>query len=194
MMTYYNLLFKSSANEQKVKYQKYNDDEVNHRKNYSIYHKNLLECNTNYTNNKHVEIWQPADLSLNKLRIVRAVLVYYPSDRTDWFEQEFRWLFRSWIEMQKYEPVLWRTDLVVFTDTKRLGKNMELFNGLKCSVSNLRTSKKDKPMCTLVDYISIKDRVSEKKLKETKNIADLCLKKLIFLMKMNRIYGNFMRN
>ena len=50
---------------------------------------------------------------------------------------------------------------------------MDLLNGLECILSNLRTSKKDKPMCTLIDYVSIKDRESEKKIEETQNIGEL---------------------
>ena len=125
---------------------------------------NLLKCNTFYENNKHAEVWSPADPSLQEMRIVRGMLLYYPSDRTDWFEQEFKWLYRSWVEMQKHEPLKWRTDLIVFTDIEKLGTNIATFTQLECTVTNLRTNKEQKPLCTLINYVAIKDRKSEKSL------------------------------
>ena len=167
MIIYYTAVVRSYSNitdQQKIRHNSIAvDNQYKNENNTKLIYSNLLKCRTDYRNNKHNEIWKPADSNLTQLRIIRGILVYYPSDKTDWFEQEFRWLFRSWIEMQKYEPNLWRTDLIVFTDIQRLGEKMNLFNGLECLVTNLRKTREDKPMCTIIDYISIKDRVNVKK-------------------------------
>ena len=85
----------------------------------------------------------------------------FPSDKQNQFEYEFRWVYRSWTEMQKYEPIKWRTDLVVFIQNKEKYFNDEKFflNELKCSFLNRRTSSSDKPMCTLIDYIPLNERI-----------------------------------
>jgi hypothetical protein len=61
--------------------------------------------------------------------------------------------------MQKYEPKRWRTDIIVFMNKNQydsLGNNV--FNELNCTVDNIRKSKIDKPMCTVRNFIDIKDR------------------------------------
>ncbi len=58
-----------------------------------------------------------ADISTFKLRILRAIIVYLPINQINSFESELRWLYRSWIYMQIFEPSKWRTDLIVFVDT-----------------------------------------------------------------------------
>lgn len=32
------------------------------------------------------------------------------------YEPELRWFIRSWIEIMKYEPELWRTDLILYVE------------------------------------------------------------------------------
>ena len=62
--------------------------------------------------------------------------------------------------MQKYESDYWKTDLVIFMDvnmTIKLNKMIQ-FENLNCTTVNLRKSKKDKPMCTILNYVSINDR------------------------------------
>ncbi|KDO26386.1 hypothetical protein SPRG_08189 [Saprolegnia parasitica CBS 223.65] len=46
---------------------------------------------------------------------VRAAVLYLPSEKA--FLPQLRWFHESWREMQKHEPSLWRTDMVVFTDS-----------------------------------------------------------------------------
>lgn len=103
---------------------------------------------------------QPADQSLQKLRITRAVLVYYPIDKISHYEYEFRWLYRSWVNIQQYEPSNWRTDLVVFikNDPAFFNKSSFFLNELNCSFENKRKSAMDKPVCTLINYIPITQR------------------------------------
>ena len=56
--------------------------------------------------------------------------------------------------MQRYEPVKWRTDLVVFIE----GSDFNDLKELNCTYENRRTNVFDKPMCTLIKYIPLKDR------------------------------------
>ena len=97
------------------------------------------------------------------LRITRAIIVYFPIAQLETFEYEFRWLYRSWIEMQKYAPCKWRTDLVLFIDMndkfhKMMSSDQLFLSGLNCSNGNRRKSSDDLPMCTLIDYKPLRDR------------------------------------
>ena len=101
-----------------------------------------------------------ADKSLHDKEIVRGVIIYFPIKKFQSFIDEFKWLYRSWIEMQKYEPVLWRTDLIIFMDVSlsiKMNKT-DLFQKLNCTIENLRFLSKDSPMCTIRDYVSINNR------------------------------------
>jgi hypothetical protein len=99
---------------------------------------------------------KPASVKLQSKRLTRGFLVYFPIERFSNFSYELKWLYRSWIEMQKFEPAKWRTDLVVFMDSNHTNFNVTklFFNGLNCSFSNRRSSKNDPPMCTLIEFKS----------------------------------------
>jgi hypothetical protein len=103
---------------------------------------------------------KPSPTSTHSLRILRAVLVYFPIESLEHFKLEFKWLYRSWIEMQKYEPKQWRTDLIVFieNDKKIFADENLFFNKLKCEFTNLRMSDTDAPMCTLIDFKPLQKR------------------------------------
>ena len=123
----------------------------------------ILECKTNYTNTIGLNDNDYSTKALketHKLRIVRGVVVYFPIEKTDAFFHEFKWLYRSWIEMIKYEPSKWRTDLIVFIEKDQIKFNSSDFflNQLNCSFDNKRISANDKPMCTLISYIPIRKR------------------------------------
>ena len=131
----------------------------------SIYtYPNLLKCQNNYDSsilnendreNYNIE----AHKSLHNLRIVRGILLFYPALQYEYFEQEFRWLYRSWVEMQKHEPTLWRTDLIIFLDHNLyLTTKKTTFQEFNCSINNIRKTKMDEPMCTIFDYVGIKSR------------------------------------
>lgn len=94
------------------------------------------------------------------LRIVRGILIYFPIEKYEHFQQEFQWLYRTWIEMIQYEFTHWRTDLIVFVnnDIKLFSDDKFFFNELNCSFSNRRRSRNDKPMCTLINFISLSKR------------------------------------
>lgn len=77
------------------------------------------------------------------------------------FTPEFKWFFRTWIEIHLSEPKKWRTDLVVFIENKSTffqSEQSKFFKELNCTFSNRRVSKSDKPMCTLIDYKALSTR------------------------------------
>ena len=150
-----------SGNNHIVKNKEHNEDtnQYDYLKKYPFY----LECKTNYKNTVGLDDNDYSKEALNdthNIRIVKGVVVYFPIDKTDGFFHEFKWLYRSWIEMIKYEPSKWRTDLVVFIENDRAKFNSSDFflNQLNCSFDNRRTSANDKPMCTLINYIPIRKR------------------------------------
>jgi hypothetical protein len=99
-------------------------------------------------------------LTIHTLRITRAILVFFPIESLEHFKLEFKWLYRSWIEMQKHEPEQWRTDLIVFieNDKKIFADSNLFFNKMNCEFTNLRLSDTDKPMCTLIDFKPLQKR------------------------------------
>lgn len=77
------------------------------------------------------------------------------------FTPEFKWFYRTWIEIHLSEPKKWRTDLVVFIESNSIffqSEQSRFFEELNCTYTNRRVSKSDKPMCTLIDYKSLADR------------------------------------
>jgi hypothetical protein len=131
----------------------------------------LLDCQTNYnsflpnqTSSDRLDdpavYSQSAPQSTHSLRITRAILVYFPVELSSQFILEFKWMYRSWIEMQKSEPDKWRTDLVIFADTshEQFKDSTFFLNVLNCSISNRRKSRKDEPMCVLMYYKPLKQR------------------------------------
>ena len=126
----------------------------------------LLKCKNYYDNlmlNATIKDNYNKNASENLLqkRIVRGLVFFFPLDKSQWYEKEFKWLYRSWIEMQKYEPELWRTDLILMIDVESLIKSnlAQFFNQLNCKTSNLRSYNRDEPMCTILDYKPIKKRI-----------------------------------
>ena len=125
----------------------------------------LFKCKNYYDNRKLNETIRfkydnEADKRLFEIEILRGILIYFPIEKFHSFQHELKWLYRSWVEMQKYESDYWKTDLVIFMDvnmTIKLNKMIQ-FENLNCTTVNLRKSKKDKPMCTILNYVSINDR------------------------------------
>ena len=109
------------------------------------------------------EYARPASNETHLLRLIRAVLVYFPIESTPNFEPELKWLYRSWIESQKYESEKWRTDLIIFLERDKNwfgdGSGSPLFfKNLNCTFKNLRRDKTDKPMCTLIEFVPLQKR------------------------------------
>lgn len=116
------------------------------------YNPDVAEFSINYS--------APAANSTHSLRILRAVLVYFPIEKHAEFELEFRWLYRSWIEMLHHEPTKWRTDLIAFVehDSSFFNNSQFFLNQMNCSFNNKRTSPLQPPMCTLIKYVPLKKR------------------------------------
>jgi hypothetical protein len=149
--------------------------------NYVNRYRNFQDCSTNYAPQ-----WQSDANQLNESynysktaaestfndRIVRGIIVYYPVESLDHFAQELRWLYRSWIEMLKYEPEKWRTDLIIFInkdDPVFHNNKTQFLDSMNCKFINKRESRKQKPMCSLVHYESVKKRTIIEKRFENKN-------------------------
>lgn len=127
---------------------------------------NSFECKSKYN------IWSPqltdvnidyskeAPIEMHQVRVTRAVAVQFPIDQIEHYVYELKWLYRSWIQMIRYEPSYWRTDLVVFVQNEPslFEKGSFFLNELNCRFDNIRKSDKDPPMCTLVHYRSFLKR------------------------------------
>lgn len=150
---------------------------------------------------KKIDYSTPADPITHRLRITRAILVYFPIEQVDNFHYEFRWLYRSWTEMIKHEPSKWRTDLVVFArNEKNFFNNNSFFDKLNCSFYHKRTSPNDKPMCVLMDYEAIKDRKfssGEIKFASNNQLYNFILKKINIFNESDpnmNIFYDFIKN
>ncbi|EQC37878.1 hypothetical protein SDRG_04899 [Saprolegnia diclina VS20] len=75
---------------------------------------------------------------------VRAAVLYFPSEKAAAFLPQLRWFHESWREMQQHEPLLWRTDMVVFTDTL-----LPDFGALGCA-STPRASTSEPNKCVVI--------------------------------------------
>lgn len=136
--------------------------------NYLKQYGNILRCDSEFgqffDSQAKEDYTQPAPVQTHDMRMTRAVLVYFPINQINNFKPEFKWMYRSWIEMQKHEPKLWRTDLVVFINKNVIFEKKDFFlNGLNCTFTNRRTTPQDKPMCSLVEYIPLKERILQDK-------------------------------
>ncbi|CAF0722230.1 unnamed protein product [Brachionus calyciflorus] len=123
----------------------------------------------------------PAPEKTHDMRIIRGLIFYMPLEQINYFAYEIRWLYRSWIEMQKYEPLKWRTDLIIFAnrDSDLYKDEKFILNELNCTFFNRRTSKFDKPMCTLIEYKPLKDRqIDSSKIDKYQDDYELLLKKI----------------
>jgi hypothetical protein len=99
-----------------------------------------------------------AEPTTHSSRFIRALIIYFPINNFDLYNSEFKWFYRSWIEMQKYEPLRWRTDLVVFIEKIQDSNVFLFFNELNCSFSNRRESESDEPACILIEYVPLAKR------------------------------------
>jgi hypothetical protein len=124
------------------------------------YHVDILDCTIKYNLND-LNYSLPVPKSLEDVYVTRAIMMYIPVNDFIYYQIEFKWMYRSWIEMQKYESKRWRTDLLLFIDDKNFKKfrvDIKKLNDLNCSFENIRRNKQDPPMCSLIRYQSIADR------------------------------------
>jgi hypothetical protein len=115
-----------------------------------------------FTNlNRDYMVFDNSSTRLYGQEYTRAVVLYLPHEMAKKFTPEFKWLFRTWIEIHSTEPKKWRTDLVVFIENNKTffeSKESMFLEELNCKYSNRRVSKSDKPMCTLIDYRALANR------------------------------------
>jgi hypothetical protein len=132
--------------------------------NYLTLYPNLRECRLNYSRESAIntDYTQVVNETAHEYRINRAIIFYYPIENSANFEPEFKWLFQSWLEMQTFEPDRWRTDLIFFINSNGDKKIIDFFETYNCRFTNKRFYRLDKPMCRLVNYIPIKDRLLDK--------------------------------
>jgi hypothetical protein len=90
---------------------------------------------------------------LNLLFIQRAILIFYPSNQESHYLPEIRWLYRSWIEMMKYESKQWRTDFIIYT-----GQYSSSLQQLGCILNQIRTNNTEQPQCRIFLYRRLSDR------------------------------------
>jgi hypothetical protein len=159
------------------------------------------------SNDTNYDYSKPAPKYLYKVRITRALVLRFPIKATEHFLSEFKWLYLSWVQMMKFEPAKWRTDLIVFVENKRdyFEKRDFFLNELNCRFDNIRKSAKDPPMCTLIDYrpfskreISFEDMKNDslisiyKHLFEKVNIFEFNMNEFdMFYKLMKREIGNY---
>lgn len=122
---------------------------------------NAFKCNNNYKHwskySKHDTNYnysRAAPKELHSLRITRAVAVLFPTEKFHHYIYEIKWLYLSWVNMMKFEPSKWRTDLIIFIDKseQHFDESVLILKELNCLFDNIRKSPIDKPMCTLIDY------------------------------------------
>jgi hypothetical protein len=99
--------------------------QLNLKHNFIDRYPSLLECNlkkypkltikelNNYENLTQIHSQEAPKWTYN-MRLTRGLIINFPIDSLHVFRLEFKWLYRSWIEMQKSESKYWRTDLIVF--------------------------------------------------------------------------------
>ena len=90
------------------------------------------------------------------MHVHRAILVFYPSNQEAFYLSEIRWLFRSWIEMIKYESNEWRTDLIIFTE-----QNLSSLQQLGCVLNQKRRNHSEQAQCRVFLYRGISSRVPQ---------------------------------
>ncbi|CAF1077399.1 unnamed protein product [Adineta steineri] len=91
----------------------------------------------------------------NTSAVKRAIVIFYPHHQSEYFFPEVRWLYRSWYEMLRSQPLTWRTDFVIFT----YNFSTE-FRSLGC-VNRIRQNAEEPSMCRLFLYVPIQFRTSE---------------------------------
>jgi hypothetical protein len=125
----------------------------------------FLDCKTSYNmwrrpmeksqNEKSIINYAlPAPQKLHNSRITRALIVNFPIESIEHYVYEFKWLYVSWLRMQRAEASKWRTDLVVFVENEAslFGRVDFFLNELNCSFEHRRRTSHDLPMCVLIDY------------------------------------------
>ena len=86
-------------------------------------------------------------------RLLRGIIVYYPDNEETKFFPELRWLYRTWIEMMKFELPFWRTDLVIYSNNYTTN-----LQNLGCVFNRIRINREELPECRVFPYRSLSKR------------------------------------
>lgn len=87
--------------------------------------------------------------------ITRGLIAFYPDHQEEHFFPELLWLYHTWSNMMKYEPLSWRTDLVLYT--KNITWNLDR---LGCIHNRIRVDRNEPPKCRVFSYQRINSRNS----------------------------------
>jgi hypothetical protein len=95
--------------------------------------------------------------------IVRAVIVRFPSIKSDYYFVQFRWFYRSWIESEMFTLDRWRTDLIILIDDQFPNTTQTLLEHLDCHAENQRKSRRQISRCILVNHKLFSQRSSSER-------------------------------
>lgn len=86
---------------------------------------------------------------INQRNIRRAIVVHFPIERSFIYISELKWLYLSWIEIIRQQPMDWQTDLFVFALPSTV------LDELGCLEVNSQSGKNN---CFRINYRSMWDR------------------------------------
>lgn len=95
--------------------------------------------------------------------MIRAILVRFPSEKSEYFFVQFRWFYRSWIESEMFTLERWRTDLVVIIDEKFPDRIRTFLTQLNCTEKNRRQNRREISRCILIVHQTLAQRSDENK-------------------------------
>ncbi len=81
--------------------------------------------------------------------IRRAILVYFPIERSGVFISELKWLYLSWIETIQSQPIDWQTDLFIYSLPS------PYLDELGCNENNQKSTRNN---CIRIHYNSLWDK------------------------------------
>ncbi|CAF1147501.1 unnamed protein product [Adineta ricciae] len=119
---------------------------------------NFVDVSTVYAVTRRVNLLLPNDADVRIYQpisstITRGVLIFYPHNKEIIFRPELLWFYHSWVEMMNYEPPLWRTDLIIYTEVYT-----DVLKELGCVFNRFRTDKSEPPQCRMFLYQPISSR------------------------------------
>ena len=90
--------------------------------------------------------------------VVRAVVVRFPTTRSEYYFVQFRWFYRSWLESEMFTLERWRTDLIVLIDERFSSQTRASLEKLNCRVKNERKNRRQISRCILVEHQKFSQR------------------------------------
>ena len=90
--------------------------------------------------------------------ITRAIIVRFPSEKSEYFFVQFRWFYRSWIESEMFTLERWRTDIIVIIDEQFPDQTRDSLTKLNCTTNNRRTKRREISRCILIEHQTLAHR------------------------------------